>query len=208
MTAWAAFRSVPSFVTLSLRLYHLPPSIPLSRVASMRSVQTSASVHAHWGATSLPCLARGTPGRLSCFGLSFTLSPSCPPSLHGRYSLHRYYGDSDSCAAPIEHRHRSPDFHAGTFQPRPLQPPLRSEWSPLERAVGTPFAWLAPRASPWLCRLAVSGLAVSSSTVWSHCFGLSRSLPAALHDDSHHRSCLQLPRLFTSRLYLVFHQLV
>ncbi len=28
------------------------------------------------------------------------LPPSCPPWLHGRYSLHRYYGDSDSCPAP------------------------------------------------------------------------------------------------------------
>jgi hypothetical protein len=32
----------------------------------MRSVHTLASVHVHWGATSLPCLARGTPGRFNC----------------------------------------------------------------------------------------------------------------------------------------------
>jgi len=66
----------------------------------MRSVHTLASVHSHCGATSLPCLARGTPGSLICSCVSFTLPPSCPPWLHGRYSLRRYYGDSDSCPAP------------------------------------------------------------------------------------------------------------
>ena len=65
----------------------------------MRSVHTLASVHAHWGATSLPCLARGTPGRFNCIVVSFTPSLSCPPWLHGHYPLPRYYGDSDSCSA-------------------------------------------------------------------------------------------------------------
>jgi len=67
----------------------------------MRSVHTAASVHSHCGATSLPCLAKGTPGSLICSGISFTLPPSCPPSLHGRYPLRRYYEDSDSCPAPF-----------------------------------------------------------------------------------------------------------
>jgi hypothetical protein len=80
---------------------HLPPVIPLSRVANMRSVHTAASVHSHVGGTSLPCLANGTPGSLICSCISFTLPPSCPPSLHGRYPLHRYYEDSDSCPAPF-----------------------------------------------------------------------------------------------------------
>ena len=66
----------------------------------MRSVHTLASVHSHCGATSLPGLARGTPGSLICSCVSFTPPPSCPPWLHGRYSLRRYYGDSDSCPAP------------------------------------------------------------------------------------------------------------
>jgi len=66
----------------------------------MRSVHTLASVHAQWDATSLPCLARGTPGRFNCFCASLTPPPSCPPSLHGHYPLPRYYGDSDSCPAP------------------------------------------------------------------------------------------------------------
>ena len=78
----------------------MPPLIPLARVANIRSVHTLASVHAHWGATSLPCLASGTPGRLSCWYVSFTFPLSYPPWLHGRYSLHRYYGGSDSCPAP------------------------------------------------------------------------------------------------------------
>ena len=92
------------FHTLSIMLNHLPPLIPLSRVANMRSVHTLASVHSHFGGTSLPCLACGTPGSLSCDCVSFTLPPSCPPWLGGRYPLHRYYGDSDSCPAPSSTR--------------------------------------------------------------------------------------------------------
>ena len=70
----------------------------------MRSVHTAASVHSHAGATSLPCLACGTPGSGICSCISFTLPPSCPPWLHGRYPLHRYYEDSDSCPAPSRTR--------------------------------------------------------------------------------------------------------
>src|SRR6476661_2846936 len=67
----------------------------------MRSVHTAASVHSHWGGASLPCLAIGTPGSLICSCLSFTLPLSCPPSLHGRYPLHRSHEGSDSCSAPL-----------------------------------------------------------------------------------------------------------
>jgi hypothetical protein len=41
---------------------------------------------------------------LICNCVSFTLPLSCPPWLHGRYPLHRYYGDSDSCPAPSSTR--------------------------------------------------------------------------------------------------------
>ena len=92
------------FQTLSIKLNHWPPLTPLSRVSNMRSVHTLASVHAHFGGTSLPCLARGTPGRSNCDWASFTLPLSCPPSLHGRYPFHRYYEDSDSCPAPSSTR--------------------------------------------------------------------------------------------------------
>src|SRR5438132_4114916 len=92
------------FQTLSIRLNHLPPLIPPSRVANIRSVHTLASVHAHRGATSLPCLANGTPGRVGCSSVAFTVPPSCPPWLHDRYSLHRCYEDSDSCPAPSRTR--------------------------------------------------------------------------------------------------------
>jgi len=83
---------------------HLPPLIPPSRVANMRSVHTTASVHSHWGGTSLPCLAFGTPVSSICSCVSFTLPLSCPPWLHGHYPFHRYYGDSDSCPAPFNTR--------------------------------------------------------------------------------------------------------
>src|SRR6266446_5743631 len=65
-TFWTARCRFSIFHTLSYRLYHLPPLIPLSRVANMRSVHTAASVHSHLGGTSLPCLALGTPGSLIC----------------------------------------------------------------------------------------------------------------------------------------------
>jgi hypothetical protein len=41
---------------------------------------------------------------LNCDCVSFTHPPSCPPWLHGRYPLPRYYGDSDSCPAPSSTR--------------------------------------------------------------------------------------------------------
>ena len=53
---------------------------------------------------TLPCLAMGTRGSLCCSNLCFTPPPSCPPWLHGRYPLPRYYGDSDSCSAPSSTR--------------------------------------------------------------------------------------------------------
>ena len=56
----------------------MPPLIPLSRVANIRSVHTLASVQPHWDETSLPCLAFGTPGRLNCPCVSFTFPPSYP----------------------------------------------------------------------------------------------------------------------------------
>jgi hypothetical protein len=80
----------------------------------MRSVHTLASVQAHGGPTSLPCLARGTPGRFICCAVSFTLPPSYPPWLHGHYPLHRYYGNSDSCPAPSSTRTGLLDYRTGT----------------------------------------------------------------------------------------------
>ena len=91
----------------------------------MRSVQTSACVHAQRGATSLPCLACGTPGSPSCFGWSFTLSPSCPPWLHGRYPLPGYYGDSDSCSAPSGTRAGILDYGACTSRHSVSNHPMR-----------------------------------------------------------------------------------
>jgi len=92
---------VPRSRHLAISMDPLPPLIPLSRVANMRSVHTTSSVHSHRGATSLPCLAFGTPGSFICSCVSFTLPPSYPPSLHGHYPLRRYYEDSDSCPAPF-----------------------------------------------------------------------------------------------------------
>jgi hypothetical protein len=92
------------FHTLSIRLNHLPPVIPLSRVANIRSVHTAAWVHAHRAGTSLPCLAFGTPGRGICSCVSFTFPASCPPWLHGRCPFHSYYGNSDSYPAPLRTR--------------------------------------------------------------------------------------------------------
>ena len=113
-TAVVALCRFSIFQTLSIKLNHLPPVIPLSRVANIRSVHTLASVHSHWGGTSLPCLACGTPGRGICICVSFTFPPSYPPLLHGHYSLHRYYGGSDSCSAPSSTRAGILDSYART----------------------------------------------------------------------------------------------
>src|SRR5580692_4704681 len=89
----------------------------------MRSVHTLASVHCHFWGTSLPCLACGTPGSLSCDCVSFTLPPSCPPWLGDHYSLHRYYGDSDSCRPPSSNRQVSlVSEHALLDIPSPTTP--------------------------------------------------------------------------------------
>src|SRR2546426_948310 len=58
----------------------------------------------HLCCATLPCLARGTRGSLGCSDVALMFPPSYPPWLHGRYSLHRYYGDSDSCPAPSSTR--------------------------------------------------------------------------------------------------------
>src|SRR5262245_28080290 len=105
-TLAAALCRFSIFQTLSIRLNHLPPLIPLSRVANIRSVHTLASVHSHLGWTSLLCLASGCAfGTLSrssnCERMILTVPPSYPPWLRGRYPLHRYYGGSDSCPAPF-----------------------------------------------------------------------------------------------------------
>ena len=86
----------------------------LTQVALLRH-RSSASRHSSFEVSrqtlvrhacfrTLPCLASGTRGSLFCSNASLTLPPSCPPWLHGRYPLPRYYGDSDSCPAPSSTR--------------------------------------------------------------------------------------------------------
>ncbi len=80
-----------------------------SRHRSSASIDSSceASQHAfdpHFRCDPLPCLANGTRGSLCCSCASLMRPPSYPPWLHGHYSLHRYYEDSDSCPAPSSTR--------------------------------------------------------------------------------------------------------
>ena len=127
---------------------HLPPVFPLSRVANMRSAHTPASVQAHCRATSLPCLALGTPGSSICCGVSFTLPPSCPPWLHGRYPLLRYYGDSDSCPAPSSTRTGLLDYRTCISGHSVSNHPMRPRLPALLLApggLGPRFAWLGYR---------------------------------------------------------------
>ena len=46
-TRFQAAAKVRGAVTLSIRLYHVPPVTPLSRAANIRSVQIDASTQAH-----------------------------------------------------------------------------------------------------------------------------------------------------------------
>src|SRR6202022_3618491 len=64
--------------TLSINLNHLPPSIPVSRVANMRSVQTTGSTHAHRARTSPSC---GPPRGLPEVVVSLLRFSPFPPSL-------------------------------------------------------------------------------------------------------------------------------
>src|SRR5208282_4778867 len=72
--------------TFSISLNHFPPSIPVSRVANLLSVQTTGSTHAHRARISPSCGAfPGTAAGVCSDLLSFTLPPSCLPLLHGHY---------------------------------------------------------------------------------------------------------------------------
>ena len=66
--------------------------------------------------------------QFDCGPAFIMLPPSYPPWLHGRYSLHRYYEDSDSCPALFFwHRDRDPWFaHLcfRTFRLHPRDAPL------------------------------------------------------------------------------------
>src|SRR5438552_5459256 len=69
--------------TLSIRLYHLPPSTPLPSADTMRSVQIDASVHHHASRrrASAPCLARSGTPEAACCAIPDSAPPtSCLPS--------------------------------------------------------------------------------------------------------------------------------
>src|SRR3989338_9997494 len=78
-----AASSVVGRVALSIKLNHLPPFTPLPSADNMRSVQTEASTHDQSrSGVSAACIAlSGTSAAWVCFVLSFTLPPSCLPSL-------------------------------------------------------------------------------------------------------------------------------
>jgi hypothetical protein len=68
---------------LSIRLNHLPPFTPFSRVSSIRSVQTPGSTHGHRARMSPTCVVPlDTVVGLSSDCSSFTHPPSCAPLLH------------------------------------------------------------------------------------------------------------------------------
>ena len=168
----------------------------------MRSVHTPASVHPHWEGTSLPCLARGTPGRLNCVCVSLTPPLSYPPSLHGHYPLRCYYGDSDSCPAPcgtstgiLDSRTCTSRHSASNHPMRPCLPAMLSAPGRL----GPRFAWFRYRRFFGL-RSVVAVSSVASGRIrvrvaaryWATVLRTVRSLPVALHPVSPRRSYFQL----------------
>jgi hypothetical protein len=80
----AAARRVRSAQTLSLKLYHLPPFTPSSRVASIRSVHTDGSASLLAGASASPAriAPAGTATGILPSVVSVTAPPSCTPLLH------------------------------------------------------------------------------------------------------------------------------
>src|SRR5262245_33092651 len=76
-----ATASVLGANTLSIRLYHLPPSTPLPSADSMRSVHTDASTHDQLPPVvevSVPCLASSALPVLLCSGMAIAHPPSYP----------------------------------------------------------------------------------------------------------------------------------
>ena len=169
----------------------------------MRSVHTLASVHSHFWATSLPCLAFGTHGRLICSCVSFTLPPSCPPWLHGRYPFHRYYGDSDSCSAPSSTRAGLLDSRIRTCGHSVSSHPMRPRLPAILRVpggLGPRFAFLGYRRFFGLrSLLAVSSVAsgriefVSPRSIAPQFYGLSVRFQLLSTPCRHGRSYFQLP---------------
>jgi hypothetical protein len=157
---------------------------------------------------TLPCLARGTRDSLYCSNASLTLPPSCPPSLHGHYSLHRYYEDSDSCPAPSSTRTGILGSCALRFQTFRLHPP----YAPLfRRCFCSGQAWPPVHLGGYRqCFGLRSLLAVSSVASgriefvsWASTVPIALrticSLPVALHLASRRRSYFLLLAVSSTR---------
>ena len=164
---------------------------PRSPVSQAVHCQVAVELQARFSGASGRTALRHYPDP---FGMEFQRRPPprpCPPSLHGRYSLHRYYEDSDP-DRPVRHRPWFPDSRHLNFQTFHLQPSAVLPWTR-----STPST---PRA------LFCSGFAVCSAgspepptessspgPVLRTLLRTVRSLPVALHPGvSPRRSYFQL----------------
>src|SRR5712671_2031634 len=69
-------------MTLSIRLYHLPPLTPLTSADTMRSVQIDASAHCQLGRrASVSCVVLADTPETTCSIPDLASPPSCLPSL-------------------------------------------------------------------------------------------------------------------------------
>src|SRR6266446_4281190 len=193
---------------------HALPWLRLRRSAraAWRRHRPTASIHfscelfryafcPHFRFISLPCLANGTCGSCSCGHVSVLLPPSCPPWLHGRYSLHRYYGDSDSCPAPSSTKAGILDYLTCISRHSVSNHPMRSRLPAILLApggLGPRFAFGYRRFFGFRSLLAVSSVAsgriefVSRAYDARQLYGLSFRFPVALHIPSPVCSYFQL----------------
>ena len=151
---------------------------------------------------ALPCVARGTRGSCVCSSVSLLLPPPYPPSLHDRYSLPRYYEDSDSCPAPSSARTGILDSCSCTSRHSVSNHPMRPRLPAMLAAPGGLGLRLAldcyRRFFGLRSLLAVSSVAsgriefVSQPTTWTAVLRTICSLPVALHPVSPRRSYFQL----------------
>src|SRR5882672_2516147 len=137
----ATFRHAASRVvgrmTLSIKLYHLPPLTPSTSADTIRSVQIDASAHHHRRSASVPGVAlSGTFGTPACLIPDLAHPASCLPSLGpvllpGPLHRHRRHRGNMKALTPanltqIDRSHRLLRLAFLAFRPQPRHAANRS----------------------------------------------------------------------------------
>src|SRR5712671_5054997 len=177
-------------MTLSIRLYHLPPLTPLTSADTMRSVQIDASAHCQLGRrASVSCVVLADTPETTCSIPDLASPPSCLPSLEAVLlpAPSAAGGDIGTMKALTPAAHTLADrslrllrLAFPTFRPQPRD-------LPAGRFVSRLSASGCFQASP-----RVSKLATASRRIRFVLLRTAGSPPVALHPASRRRSYLRL----------------